>query len=567
VSVSELTAEKVDSMPAEDARSVFPVSDMSTLLSGVTDPGGSLDDIFSDVASWDLDFPAEIPPAVQPKMEAGVSGETVERPLPVYGNKTMSSNHQPVDQHYQAAASWPQPPHQITQHVRPGSCNGVRMHPMSAGLSPHQQYNSIQQGAAGLTHGSVEMRNHMPPSQPCARQAVVPFGNMQPCQQRDMQGPPQYLQHRPPVMPNHASQMRTMSPGLQHSMMLSQPTMMSAAPMSNQLHNLQVMVNNQTSMMQRGHINVSPALGPSGSGSLPDPMMQGKMQRNGTRMMNSGRHSGVTNDSRLFQSSEYLPQPTMMRQSQAQLHEKSHPAPPAGFHNQPPLQHGMMHGQAGPVVQQTHPMPNHHSAMMANHPSMMPAQPELRPHHFSGRSHGMGIMSPMHRGMVHSSGANRSQMGINAQQMVIMKQQQQQQQQPVQMQHQDRMMAQQSQVISDKTGAAFQWLSSCSTANMMVQPAGLQNVAQACHSPAVNQFAATVCPTAGSAGSHGRQSNAAFTTDIDSLSFLSDHFLSQGPDDGYCPQQQMMQPASSAGIKHVVKCSYTRLKQFIKFLL
>jgi len=558
VLVTELTQEQVQPMAAGTS-SVFPVGDM-------TDPGGSLEDFLSDMSSWEFDFPAEIPPAVQSQLEAGVGGKMAERPLPMYENKMMSSKQQPPEQQYQVAGSWPQLPPQITQHVRPSSShagNG-RMHPMSAGLSPHQQYNGMLQGVAGLTHSSVEMSNNMPPSQPCARQTVVPYGNMQPCQQRDVQGPPQYLQHRPSMMSNHAmqsSQVRTMSPGLQHSMMPNQSAMMHAAvpaaPMSNQLHNLQVMVNNQTSMMHRSHINMSPGLGPNGSGDLSDPLMQGKMHRNSARMMRGGHHNGVSNEARVFHSSEYLQQPNVMRQSPAQLQNQSvnmaHPAA-AGFHNQssmPPLQRGMMHGQVGPVVQQNHSMTNH-SGIMANHPSMMPTQPELRPNHFSGRSHGMGVMSPVHRGMVHSSGTTRSQVGIPSQQMMMLKQQQQQ---PVQMQHADRnAVLQQSQAISDKNGAAFQWLSPCSTPNMMTPPAGVQNVTQARNSPAVNQFPPTVSPAAGTVGGRGGQSNASFTADIDSLSFLSDPFLSQVTDNGYCHQQQMMQQTSTAGIKHIVEC-------------
>jgi len=518
--------------------------------------GGSLEEFLRDMdmASWDLDLPPDIPPPVQPKLEGAVIGEIVEPPLPVYGKKTMNLMQQPVDQSYQVAGSWPQPPHQITPHLRSSHVGNGRMRLIPAGPPPHQQYNNMPQGGAGLTHIPMEVRNHIPPRQPCARQAVVPFGNMPPCQQREVQGPVHYLQHRPPMINPavQASQVRTMSPGIQRSVMPSQTAMMSASPMSNQLHNLQVMVNNQTNMMHRSHVNISPGLGPNGSGGLPDPLMHGKVHRNTTRMMHGSRHNGMANDTRVFQTSEYLSQPNIMRQSQAQLPDQSvnmvaHPAA-AGFHNQSsvaPLQHGITHGQTGPVVQQGHPMPNH-SGMVVHHSSMMPTQPELRPNQFSGRSHGMGVMSPVHRGMVHPSGVPHSQMGIPGQQMMMLKQQ------PVQMQLSDRMMPQQSEVMSDKTGAAFQWLPSRSTPNVMVQPAGVQNVVtQARNSPAVNQFPPTVSPTTGNIGGLGAQNNTPFTGDIDSLSFLSDQFLSQVTDDGYCTQQQILQPSSTAGTKYI----------------
>jgi len=525
--------------------------------------GGSLEEFLRDMdmASWDLDLPPDIPPPVQPKLEGAIIGETAEQPLPVYGKKTMNLMQQPVDQSYQVAGNWPQPPHQITPHVRSSHAGNGRMRLMSAGPLPHQQYNNIQQGGAGLTHIPMEVCNHIPPSQPCVRQAIVPFGNMPPCQQRDVPGSVHYLQHRPSMMSNpamQASQVRTVSPGLQRTMMPNQTAMMSASPTSNQLHNLQVMVNNQTNMMHRSHVNMSPGLGPNVPGGLPDPLIHGKAHRNATRMMHGGRHNGVTNDTRLFQTSEYMPQPNIMHQSQALLSDPSvnmvaHPAV-AGFHNQssvPPLQHGMPHGQARPVVQQGHPMPNH-SGMVANHASMMPTQPELRPNQVSGRSHGMGVMSPRHRGMIHSSGVTHSQMGIPAQQMMMLKQQ------PVQMQHPDRMMPQPSEAMMDKNGAAFQWLPSRSTPNVMVQPAGVQNVVtRARNSPAINQFPPTVSPTTGNTGGHGAQNNTPFTADIDTLSFLSDPFLSQVPDDGYCTQQQMMLPSSTAGIELIVGCSCT----------
>ena len=543
----------MDPVPA-DANSVFPAQDMSTLLNGVTDPNSSLEDFlnsFSDVASWDLDFPADMPPAVQPKLEAGVGGVSVERPVPAYGNKVMTVMQQPVDQRYQVPGNWPQTPHHITQHVRPRSSHG-HMYQMSAGLPPHQQYNSVQQRPTGLTHGSMETRNHMAPSQPCTQQSVVPFRSMQPCQP----APHQYLQHRPPMMSSHAMQSnhaRTMSPGLQRSVVPNQTAMMhgevSASPMSNQLHNLQVMVNNQTSMMHHGHVSISPGLGPNG-----DVLMHAKMHRTSTRLMHAGmtRHGAVSNDARLFQSSDYPP-PNMMQQHQAlnarNLQDQSstmvaHPAA-AGFHSQssvPPLEHVMLRGPAGPVVQQ-----NHRTAMVANHPSMMPAEPELRPNHFSGRSHGMGsVMSPMSRGAVHSSGPNCSQMGIASQQMMLVKQQQ-----PVPVQRPARTaMMQPSQEMMDKNVAvAFPWHSPCSASNMMAQPAGVQNIAQGLHSPAMNQFPLTVSPAAGSNDRtlSRRQNSSPFSADIDSLSFISDSFLSQVADEGYCSQQPLLQPASSAG--------------------
>jgi len=567
--VTELTEGKADSMAA-DASSVFPASDMSTLLNEVNDPSGSLEeflDSWSDMTPWELDFPADMPPAVQPKQEAGVVSETAERPLPAYGNKMMIAKQQAVDQRYQMPGNWPQPPHQITQHVQPASphVGSSRVHHVSARLPPppHQQYNSVQQGHGGLTHNNMEIRNHMPPSQPCARRTVVPFGNMQPCQQRDVPGHRQYLQHQPPMMSNPAMQanhMRPMSPALQHSMVANQSAMVhgaaSVTPMSNQLHNLQVMVNNQTSMMRHNRVNISPGLVPNGGG-LSDPLMHAKMMhRSSTRMTHNGRHSAVPNEAHMFQSSEYLPPPNVMHQHQAQnagsLQDQSvgmmtHPAA-AGFHNQspvPPLQHGTLHGQARPVVQHSHSMPNH-TGMMANHPSMMPSQPELGPNHFPGRSHGMAVMSPAHRGMVHSSGPNRSQMGILTQQMMMPKQQQ-----PVQMPHPGRNATMpQSQAVMDKNAAAFQWHQPSSTPNMMAQPPGVQNMAQVCNSPAGNQFPSNISPAACNTEHtlSSRQNNTPFTGDIDSLSFLSDPFLPQVSDDGYCGQQQMLQLTSAAGI-------------------
>lgn len=572
--MTELTEGKVDPV-ASDADSVFPVQDVSTLL---TDPNGSLEDFlnsWSDMASWDLDLPADMPPPVQPKLEEGVGRETADRPLPVYGNRMMNPKQQPVDQRYQVSGNWPQPPppHQITPQIRPGSLhvgNG-RMHPMSAGPPSNQQYNGVQQGPTGLTHNTMEIRSHLPPSQPCARQTVVPFGNMQPCQQREVPVPHQFLQVRPPMMSNHvvpANHVRSLSPGLQHSMVPNQPAMMhggvSAATMSNQLHNLQAMVNN--TMLHHSHVNMSPGLGPSAG----DPLMHAKMHRNSTRGMHGSRHG----DARLFQSAEYQPPPNIMHQHLPSLSQNvgslqdqsagmvAHPAA-AGFHRQssvPPLQHT---GLRGPAGQQSHAMPNH-TGMMANHPSMMPTQPELRPNHFSGRSHGMGVMSPTHRGMVHSSGPVRNQMGMPSQQMMMLKQQ------PMQMQHLSRNTTmQQSQMMMDKNVSAFQWHSPGTTPNMMAQPAGVQNVAQARNSPAVNQFPSTVGPTAGSNDQllSSGQNNASFSADIDSLSFLSDPFLSQVSDDGYGGQQQMLQSASVAGIEHVVECNIMILRSYYYSLL
>jgi len=570
--VTELTEGKVDPV-ASDADSVFPVQDVSTLL---TDPNGSLEDFlnsWSDMASWDLDLPADMPAPVQPKLEAGVGAETADRPLPAYGNKMMNPKQQPVDQRYQVSGSWPQPPppHQITPQIRPGSLhvgNG-RMHPMSAGPPSNQQYNSVQQGPAGLTHNSMEIRNHLPPSQPCARQTVIPFGNMQPCQQREVQVPHQFLQVRPPMMSNHvvpANHVRSLSPGLQHSMVPNQSAMMhggvSAATMSNQLHNLQAMVNN--TMLHHSHGNMSSGLGPSAG----DPLMHAKMHRNSTRGMHGSRHG----DARLFQSSEYQPPPNIMHQHPPSLSQNvgslqdqsagmvAHPAA-AGFHRQssvPPLQHT---GLCGPSGQQSHAMPSH-NGMMPNHPSMMPTQPELRPNHFSGRLHGMGVMSPAHRGMVHSSGPVRNQMGMPTQQMMMLKQQ------PMQMQHLGRNTTMQ-QMMMDKSAPAFQWHSPCTTPNMMAQPTGVQNVAPARNSPAVNQFASTVGPTAGSSEQmlSSGQNRASLSADIDSLSFLSDPFLSQVSDDGYGGQQQMLQSASAAGIKHVMECNSNDFAKLLLFIV
>ena len=565
---------------ASDADSVFPVQDVSTLLNGVTDPNSSLEDFlnsWSDVTSWDLELTPDVSAQVQPKLEAGVSGETVDRSLPAYGNKMMTPKQPLVDQRYQVSGNWPQPPppHQIPPQIRPGSLHvgSSRMHPMSAGPPSHQQYNGVQQGPTGLTHNSMEMRNHLPPSQPCARQSIVPFGSMQPCQQRDVPVPHQFLQVRPPMMSNHAvpaNHVRSLSPALQHSMVPNQSAMMhgggvSATTMSNQLHNLQAMVNN--TMLHHTHVNMSPGLGPSAGG---DPLMHAKMHRNSTRGMHGSRHSALTGDARLFQSSEYQPTPNIMHQHQASLSQNvgslqdqsaamvAHPAAP-GFHKQssvPPLQHA---GLRGPSVQQSHAVPNH-TGMMANHPPMMPTQPELRPNHFPGRSHGsMGVMPPTHRGMVHSSGPVRNQMAMPAQQMMMLKQQ------PMPMQHPGRNATmQQSQLMMDKNAAAMQWHSPCSTPNMMAQPAGVQNMAQARNSPAVNQFPSTVGPTAGSSDQmlSTAQNNASFTADMDSLSFLSDPFLSQVSDDGYGSQQQMLQPTSAAGIVHVMKCNCNDLESF-----
>jgi len=551
--VTELTEGKVDPVPA-DVNSVFPVQDM---LNGMTDASGSLEDFlnsWNDPTTWDLDFPADMTP-VQPKLEAGVGGKTVERPPSVYGNKMDSKQQQqPADQCYQLPGSWAQAPHQIAQHIRPVSSH-VRMHAMSAGMPSHQHYSSMQPGPPGLTHSPMEIRTRMLPSQSCARQSTaVSYRNMQQCLQRDMPTPRQYLQHRLPP--------RALSPGLQHPVVANQSAMMhSAVTMSNQLHNLQVMVNNQTNMMHR----ISPGLGPNGGG-VPDSLMHVKMHRSSVRMSHSGRHSAVPNDTHLFQSLEYQSPPNIMHQRQAQLTQNvgnlqdqspgmlSHSATP-GFHNQssvPPLQHAVLHGGlSGPAVPQSHTMPNH-ARMMSNHQSVMPAQPELRPNHFPGRSHGMGVMSHMHRGMVHSSGPVRSQMGMPSQQMMMLKQQ------PMPVQHPGRSSAiQQHQLIIDKNATAHQWPSPCSTPNVMAQPAGVQTR----NSPAVNQFTSSVSPAVGNCDQMSSASNIApFTADIDSLSFLSEPFLSQVPDTGYCGQPQMLHATSAAtGVDRVIEFMDTPL--------
>jgi len=263
------------SVPAPTSTgSVFPVSDMSTLLPGVTDQDpGCLEDILSDMPSWDLDFPtADLPPPAPapppPPPQARLEVETVERPLPmVYGgNKMMVNSKQPgpLDQQYQlmpgpgVAPSWPQPSSQMAaQHIR-----GVLPTPGSTGPRTHPMY--VHQQQSGLS--SVDMQqqhNHiLPPSQqqlPRAgvRQAMVSYGGMPACQQGAP--PPQYLQHRPPppspsmmnpsnhhhhhhqhhhAVPPQAMRTNLSPPGgglqspVHHSMMVP--------PMSNQLHNLQV---------------------------------------------------------------------------------------------------------------------------------------------------------------------------------------------------------------------------------------------------------------------------------------------------------------------------------------
>lgn len=555
LSVTELTEGKADSA---DVASAFPASEMSTLL-GAADPNGSLEDFLNscgDMTAWDFDLPpADLPPTVLPKLEAGVSNKSVERPLSGYGNTVQKQQPPPppppIDKHYQAANNWPQPPHSI----RPtGSYGAGRMHQMMA-APPPCHVNSIQD------HSAVEMHSHMPPLQPGARQASVPFRNVQPRQQRDMLGPPhQFLQHQSPMMAGQTQHMRSMSPAVQPAVPANPPAaMMHAAEsaMSNQLHNLQVMVNNHTHMMQHhNRSNVSPSN---------DALIHAKMHRSQMRMHAGGRHA---NDVRMFQSPEYLPPQNMMHPSQAHLmkpggglHEPSagmvaHPAA-TGFHSPSVTtpQHGMIRGQMGPVVPQN-PSIARHPAMMANQPPSMHPQPELR--QFSARSHGM---SPMHCGALQPSGPGLSQMGISGQQMGIPNQQlgisgQQMmpKQPPVPKQHLGRgATVHKSSAVLDKNSAALQWHAQCSTPSIVAQPTSVPNMAatQAHSSPAMHQFTPTLSPAAACNVSHGHNSSAQFSAEIDCLSFLSDSFLSQVADDGYNVEPRILPPMSNPGIEHI----------------
>jgi len=558
---------------AAEASSIIPEPDVSALLNGTSEPNCSLEEFLNswcEPASWDVDFPADMPPLVQPNVEAGTGSKVIERPLPTYGNKNakQQQQQQTVEQRYQVPGSWPQHPYQVAPHPRPGSSHAGsgHMHQMSTGPPSYQQFNAVHQGPAGLTRGgSAEMHGHMPPGQAGMRQGVMAYGNMQSYQQRDVMGPHQYLQRRPLMMPKHALQpnhVRSMSPSLQHSLVPSETPPaaamhgpISATPLSNQLHNLQAMVNNQANMMHHhNHVGVSQGFGPNGSGGLSDPVMHAKMGRSPMRVMHGGdRHS----EAHLFQSPEYLQQTNVMHRSGAHLPQNggsgggggnlpdrsagtvAHPAA-AGFRNQL-AHHGAVHGgQPGQVAQQRHVMANH-AGMTANQPLMMPAQPELRPIHFSGRSHEMGMMSPVHRGMIHSSGSVRgSPMGVANQQMMM---------QPHPGRNAAAAAMPQSQPILDKNAAPFQWNLSNSTADMMMHPVRVQNAGQACSSPALKQFPSTVSPAAVGIDHtlSGGQYNAPFTADLNSLSFLSDPFLPQVPDDRYCGQQQMLQPTSTAG--------------------
>jgi len=476
--VTELTEGKVDPM-STDASSVFAGPETSS-LTGVTDANGSLEEFLSswsnDAASWDLDFPADIlPTVVQPKTEA------VDRPLPTYVNATMSAKPQPVNDCYQI----PQPPQQLVRYMQPGSGH---MHQMSDGLIHRQQFSSIQQG-----HDVGLSRGHIPAVQTGPRQA---FDNvLQPCHQQGG-----YLTHRPPAMLSH------MRPASQRSM-----------PMSNQLHNLQVMVNNQTNMLQLSHVNVSP----------------GDVTLMNVKTPHRGLPRGA-GGGRSFQTAEYLPPPNLHHNPAQLIQDQSSgmvvhsPAAIAGFHNQSASQHGLMRGQHRTVSSQQHVF---HSVSnnTANHASMIP--PDPRSTQFTGAVHGM---SPVHHGMPHSSGPSR-----NPSQQVMMP-----------LQHPS--TVHQSPTVIDKTSGLFNWHSQPATAMMSPRP-GPNMTAPARNSPTVRPFPPTIV-------SHGPDD-----ANIDSLSFLSDQFLPQVADDRYSAPQ-MIQPTSSAGNERALtSCLLMSLNEFISY--
>ena len=625
--VTELAEGNVDS----DANTVFGVMDMS-LLNGAAAPdaGGALEEFLSswntDVTSWDLDFPADMSPAVvQPKMESGVGGEGVEQAS--YGSVMMAGKEQ-----YQVPVHWPpppphlsaeqvRPPHLSTQQVRPAqqvrpphlSSERVRSNehvrpPVSWPVPPAQQlrlarvgsgqmqtmaacqqFNGMQQGPRSMTPPAVDVHGIM-----TARQTISPFGTMQPpCQQRDGPGPPhQYVQHRPAMMSHHAAQVSRMSPAVvshhaqvspammshhaaqvshmspamqvshhmspavmshhaqvspvmmthhatqvthmspamqvshhmspavvsHHAqvspvmmshhvaqvshMSLDEPVMMSSAPMSNQLHNLQVMVNNQTSRLHQSHVNS-------------DGLMHAKMHRTGQRMLPGARHGSVAHDTRLYPP----PPPAGMMQQSAR-------AASAGFCEQLPSQHGgMLQGHPG-----------------ANHSSMIA---ELRPPaaQVSVRSH------------AHHQATGRSP----GQQMAL--------------RHQGRHAAMHptaAMLNNNSSAAVLQWHTRCSVGSVMAQPAGgggpgmavslapgrqsqpaggmAVSPAAGCQLPSAADVSHQLCPDART------QSNASLTVDFDSLSFLSETLMSSAAEDGYCaaPRQHVLQPSSTAGSEQLV---------------
>ena len=187
------------------------------------------------------------------------------------------------------------------------------------------------------------------------RQTMVPYGS----HQQRAAAPPQYLQHRPlQPLPAAAAAATMMSHqrgggGQVHLSAVAAAAHQSVLPMSNQLHNLQVMVNNQTSLLRhQSHVSMM-----TPHSDTTATLMHGKM---GHRTAAAQRH---VHDAHVYP----LPsQPGMIQQT-------SRPPPAAvaaaGFCDELPTQHGM--------VRASHT--NHESSMMAEHRAAQLSGELLRP--------------------------------------------------------------------------------------------------------------------------------------------------------------------------------------------